>query len=246
MREEGGLAAAMALTDEAIGKLKEMILSGQIQPGEKLPVEKALAEKLGLSRSSLREAVRALTMLGVLKTRRGDGTYVTSLEPELLLASTGIALDLLQGNTLVELIEVRRLLEPGATALATARIGDADLARLEDCMERIDNARDINDLVEADDEFHAVIAHAAENSTLASLLGNLSGRTLRARHWRGLTDEAVIERTKAGHHSIYRAIRGKDPEQARAAAAMHIHETETWFREFEVKQADASPEPEIA
>lgn len=236
----------MALTDEAIRKLKEMILSGQVRPGEKLPVEKALAEKLGLSRSSLREAVRALTMLGVLKTRRGDGTYVTSLEPGLLLESTGIALDLLQGNTLVELIEVRRILEPGATALATARIGDGDLARLEGCMERIDNARDIDCLVEADDEFHAVIAHAAGNSTLASLLGNLSGKTLRARHWRGLTDEAVIERTKAGHHSIYRAIRSKDPEQARAAATMHIHETEAWFRKLQAGEADGSLEPEIA
>ncbi|MGI8541733.1 MAG: FadR/GntR family transcriptional regulator [Rubrobacteraceae bacterium] len=237
----------MSLTDEAIGKLKEMILSGQVRPGEKLPVEKALAEQLGLSRSSLREAVRALTMLGVLKTRRGDGTYVTSLEPGLLLESTGLALDLLQENTLVELIEVRRLLEPGATALATARISDEDLSRLEDCMERIDKARHIDDLVEADDEFHAVIARAAGNSTLSSLLGSLSGTTVRARHWRGLTDAAVIERTKAGHHSIYRAIQSKDPEQARAATAMHIHETEAWFREIQAAEATAPPpEPETA
>lgn len=226
------------MTDEAIGKLKGMILSGQIQPGEKLPVEKDLAGQLGLSRSSLREAVRALTMLGVLKTRRGDGTYVTSLKPELLLESTGLVVELLRENTLVELIEVRRLLEPGATALATARIGEEDLARLKDCMERIDRAGHIDDLVEADDEFHAVIAHATGNSTLASLLGNLSGKTLRARHWRGLTDEAVIERTKAGHHAIYRAIRDKDPEQARAAATMHIYETESWFRERQGGEAE--------
>lgn len=245
MRKEG-FAATMSLTDEAIGKLKEMILSGQIQPGEKLPAEKALSEQLGLSRSSLREAVRALTMLGVLKTRRGDGTYVTSLEPKLLLESTGLVMDLLQENILVELIEVRRLLEPGATAMATARIGDTDLARLRDCMERIDAAQDIDSLVEADDEFHAVIAHAAGNSTLASLLGSLSGKTLRARHWRGLTDEAVIERTKAGHHAIYQAIRDKDPEQARAAATMHIHETEAWFREIQAAEAIAPPRAETA
>lgn len=234
----------MSLTDEAIGKLKEMILSGRVRPGEKLPVEKALAEQLGLSRSSLREAVRALTTLGILKTRRGDGTYVTSLEPDLLFESTGLVMDLIRENTLVELIEVRRLLEPGATALATARMSEEDLARLEECMGRIDEAREIDDLVEADDEFHAVIARAAGNATLASLLGSLSGKTLRARHWRGLTGEEVIERTKAGHHEIYRAIRAKDPERARAAAAMHVHETEAWLREFEAKEADGAPEAE--
>ncbi|MGH3088634.1 MAG: FadR/GntR family transcriptional regulator [Rubrobacteraceae bacterium] len=231
----------MALTDEAIGKFKEMILSGRIRPGEKLPVEKELAEQLGLSRSSLREAVRALTLIGVLKTRRGDGTYVTSLEPELLFGATGLVMDLLQGSTLVELVEVRRLLEPGATALTAARIDNANLARLKDCMERIDAARDIEELIEADDEFHAIVADSAGNATLSSLLRSLSGRTLRARLWRGLTDDDVIERTKAGHHAIYKAIESRDPEQARAAATMHVLETESWFR----RVAEAN-EPKIA
>lgn len=222
--------SAMALTDEAITKLKEGILSGRLCPGERLPVEKDLAGQLGLSRSSLREAVRALTLVGVLKTRRGDGTYVTSLEPELLFGATGLVMDLFRGGTLVELVEVRRMLEPGATALAAARIGDRDLARLKDCMERIGAAEDVEALIEADDEFHAVVAESAGNATLTSLLRSLSSRTLRARHWRGLSDEKVIERTKLGHRAIYRAIAGRDPEQARAAATMHVLETESWFR----------------
>jgi GntR family transcriptional regulator, transcriptional repressor for pyruvate dehydrogenase complex len=79
----------MSVTSHAISQIKQLIMSGEISPGEKLPKESELAMKLGVSRSSLREAVRALTALGVLDARQGDGTYVTSLEPYLLLALRG-------------------------------------------------------------------------------------------------------------------------------------------------------------
>ncbi|MDF2581206.1 MAG: FadR family transcriptional regulator, partial [Microbacterium sp.] len=75
----------MAVTDEAIEKIKDMIVRGELAPGSRLPPEKDLAERLGLSRSSMREAVKALEVIRVLDVRRGDGTYVTSLEPKLLL-----------------------------------------------------------------------------------------------------------------------------------------------------------------
>ena len=79
----------VALTDQAIAKIKDLIMSGEFAADSKLPKEQVLADRLGLSRNSLREAVRALTLIGVLEPRVGDGTYVTSLEPELLL--TGMA-----------------------------------------------------------------------------------------------------------------------------------------------------------
>src|SRR6266540_4712405 len=97
----------MALTDQAIEKIKDLIIAGEFAPGSKLPKERELAERLGLSRNSLREAVRALTLIGVLEPRQGDGTYVTSLEPELLLAGTTFVSDLLTGTTVLELHEVR-------------------------------------------------------------------------------------------------------------------------------------------
>jgi GntR family transcriptional regulator, transcriptional repressor for pyruvate dehydrogenase complex len=101
----------LALTDDAITGIKRMILSGQVGPGEKLPREKELATRLGLSRSSLREAVRALILAGVLKTRQGDGTYVTSLEPHQLLETMSLAVDFMRNRTLVELLEGRRMIE---------------------------------------------------------------------------------------------------------------------------------------
>ncbi|MEO6505373.1 MAG: GntR family transcriptional regulator, partial [Terrimesophilobacter sp.] len=107
----------MAVTDEAILKIKDMILSGELKPGDRLSPEKELSDLLGLSRSSLREAVKALEIIRVLDVRRGDGTYVTSLEPGLLLEAMAFVVDIHQDSSVLELFEVRRILEPSAAAL---------------------------------------------------------------------------------------------------------------------------------
>lgn len=220
----------MALTDDAITSIKQMILSGQVGPGEKLPREKELATRLGLSRSSLREAVRALILAGVLKTRQGDGTYVTSLEPHQLLETMSLAVDLMQNRILVELFEVRRMIEPAATALAAGRIDKEDLRRLEETLGRMDAAENVEELVEADDDFHRTVVGATGNAALAAFLQNLYGRTLRARIWRGLAEEGALDRTRISHRAIYGAISNRDAELARSAATMHIAEVEAWFR----------------
>src|SRR5918994_3778884 len=140
---------SLALTDDAITNIKQMILSGQIGPGEKLPREKELATRLGLSRSSLRDAVRALNLAGVLKNRQGDGTYVTSLEPHQLLETMSLAVDFMRNRSLVELFEVRRMIEPAATAVAAGRITTEDLLLLEETLGRMDSAGNVEELVEA-------------------------------------------------------------------------------------------------
>src|ERR1044072_2537023 len=105
----------MSLTDEAIARIRQLIQSGDLPPGSPLPPEPQLAAQLGVSRNPLREAVKALVVARVLDVRRGDGTYVTSLEPALLLEGLGSAVHLLHEDTLLELTEVRSLFEPIAT-----------------------------------------------------------------------------------------------------------------------------------
>jgi len=100
------------LTEAAIQQVRDLIAVGQLAPGAKLPPEAELAEMLGTSRGTVREAVRALVTTRVLDVRRGDGTYVTSLRPELLLEGIGAAAELLQEGFTLELVEVRRILEP--------------------------------------------------------------------------------------------------------------------------------------
>lgn len=220
----------MALTDDAITKIKDMIIGGELSPGDRLPPEKELSEQLGLSRNSLREAVKALEAVRVLDVRRGDGTYVTSLEPRLLQESTAFMVDLHSDTSLVELFEVRRILESSAAGMAASRITAEELARLEADISGVD-AASVDDLIEHDLRFHESIADAAGNGYLSGLLSGLNSRTVRARIWRGLTEQDAVERTLAEHRSIVAALKSGDAELARAATMMHVSGVEQWVKQ---------------
>jgi GntR family transcriptional repressor for pyruvate dehydrogenase complex len=222
----------VAVTDQAIDQIKQLIVDGEFSAGSRLPKEQELAERLGLSRNSLREAVRALALIGVLESRVGDGTYVTSLEPELLLAGVGFVSDLLHGETLLELQQVRRILEPVATAMAATRLDEEDYVALESCLERMEAAATTQAFLAADQEFHRIIVTASGNSTLASLIQNLSSGTLRARLWRAATEQGAIETTKRRHWDIFEALRERDAERASAADLIHLAEGEEWLRDL--------------
>ena len=197
---------APTVTEGAIDKIRERIVSGAWGPGDRLPKESELAAELGLSRNSLREAVRALSQLRVLEVRQGDGTYVSSLEPGLLLESTGFISHLLLGETEIELYEVRRILEAAAATLAAGRIDAGEKEELAQSLERMHGAGSVEELVEADVAFHAVIAKAAGNAVLASLLASLSTRTMRIRLWHGRTADDALPETREEHRRIYEAI----------------------------------------
>jgi GntR family transcriptional regulator, transcriptional repressor for pyruvate dehydrogenase complex len=220
----------VSVTSEAIEKVKGMILSGELLPGAKLPRESELAERLGVSRSSLREAVRALSALNVIEVRQGDGTYVTSLTPDVLLDVIGFGIDLVSDPSLLEVVEVRRYLETAATAAAAVGITDDELASLRECMERMAGAESVEELVRLDEEFHRIVAGATRNSFLVSLMDNLSSRTVRARLWRGVMERGALERTKQWHQAILEGLEARDPELASSADRMHLAEGESWLR----------------
>ena len=220
----------MAVTDDAISTIKAMIVSGELKPGQRLPPEKELSETLGLSRNSLREAVKSLEIIRVLDVRRGDGTYVTSLEPRLLLEAMAFVVDLHQDQSIVEIFDVRRVLEPHAAALAATRITDEELERLRVSLDAVSLTTSVEDLVTHDLEFHRLISEAGGNAYLASLLDSMSGETIRARIWRGITQEGSSARTLAEHAAILQALQNRDPEMARAALTVHIGGVESWIR----------------
>lgn len=220
----------MSLTDKAIARIRELILTGELRPGSRLPPEQQLAAELGVGRNLMREAVRALVVARVLEVRRGTGTYVTSLEPELLLQAVGVAVELLHGDTLLEVMEVRRLFEPVATAVAASRISSTQLAAVKDHLDAMREAReDVELLNEHDAAFHRAVLDATGNRTLSTLLDGVSSQTLRARVWRGLMDDNAAGRTLAEHEAIYAALAAGDPALAHAAALLHVATTETWL-----------------
>jgi len=219
----------VALPDEAIGQIKAMILAGELRPGDRLPPEKELSERLGLSRSSLREAVKALEVIRVLDVRRGDGTYVTSLRPEVLLGALSFVADVQQDSSVLQLFAVRRMLEPEAGALATARARPGDADRLRGLLAEVGPGTGVDALVAHDVLFHRSLCELAGNDYLTSLLDSLSGSTMRARVWRGLMQEGAVERTLTEHRAIVDALETGDAELVRALVTVHVSGVGQWL-----------------
>jgi GntR family transcriptional regulator, transcriptional repressor for pyruvate dehydrogenase complex len=220
----------MAVSEEAIEKIKGMIMSGELQPGDRLPKEDELAGSLGISRSSLREAVRALTLVRILDVRQGDGTYVTSLRPELLLEAVSFIIDFHRDDSVLQFLAVRRLLEPIATAMAARRITAEQVHGLYQILEEVPPEAEMKAFVANDLEFHRMVVSYCGNPVLASLLDSISGPTNRARVWRGVTDENAQQRTLQEHRAIVKAIERDDPEIAAALCTVHIAGLEDWLR----------------
>lgn len=222
-----GDTSPMSRTDDVVNGIKRMILSGELRPGERLPIEKELAETLGVSRGSLREGVRALSILGVLNTRQGDGTYVTALDVSRLLAPMGFVVDLQGEGQARHVHAIRRLLECEAARLAAPVITED---ALDEAAKLLDEARSILDttpdeherIIEIDIAFHRIIAEHAGNPVLAGMIEALASRTVRERLWRSLREEQADRRTHEEHMAILRALRAHEPDVARIRMANHL------------------------
>lgn len=220
----------MSVTDEAIEKIKTMIVSGNLRPGDRLPKEDKLAETLGLSRSSLREAVRALVLVHILEVRQGDGTYVTSLRPELLLDAVSFVIDFHRDDSVLHFLEVRRIVEPAATAWAATLAKPEGIQRLDDLLARVSPELGWQDFVELDRQFHQEVVALCGNPVLVSLLDSISGPIHRARVWRGVTESDAWQRTLREHWGIRDAVARHQPDIAAARAMVHISGLEDWIR----------------
>jgi GntR family transcriptional repressor for pyruvate dehydrogenase complex len=217
----------MSRTDDVVDGIKRMILAGELRPGMRLPVEKDLAEHLGVSRGSLREGVRALSILGIVHTRQGDGSYVTALEPGRLLAPMGFVVDLHGGSTARPFHQVRRVLETEAAAQAASTITPEGLAEaraaLDDAARLLqDSPVDHDRFIEADVAFHRVVATHCGNPVITALVETLASRTVRERLLRGRRHPDAEARAHADHEAIWRALADHDPERARAHMAAHL------------------------
>ncbi len=227
----------MAVTDEAIAKIRDLIRSGGLKPGDRLPPEKELSTSLGLSRNSLREAVKALEMINVLDVRRGDGTYVTDLRPSSAMDAMSFVLELQQDETILDLLEVRRILESAAGARAAARITPSEVDELQVLLGHVDSQSDVEELVAHDLAFHHRIATISGNEFLCNLLDVVAGPTSRVRVWRGITQSGAIERTLGEHRAILAALAQRDPALASGRLSAHVSGVEDWVRRAVLERA---------
>ncbi len=229
----------MAITDDAITRIKAMITSGDLKPGDRLPREADLAALIGVSRNSLREAVRALSLVRILDVRQGDGTYVSSMSTESLLESLNFLLEFRQDSGVTQFLEVRRILEPAAAAIAARTMSPEQVAGLRASVHETEAADDVAQLVKHDLAFHSAIAAGTGNAVLASMCDSVSMPTERARIWRGLTEENAVARTIEEHLRIVEAIEAHDPELAAARTLIHITGVLQWLARAD--EATGSP-----
>ena len=135
-----GTSKARPATEQAVAAIMNLLTSGELGPGDRLPTERDLALGLGVSRSTVREAIRGLEMMRVLQVRHGEGIFVTSLDAPLLLEATGFALQLMRDHEVVDLLELRAILEGAAAGLASARMTDEQRRSLLQRLEELDAA----------------------------------------------------------------------------------------------------------
>ncbi len=217
---------------EAISaEILDLLRQKELRPGDKLPPERELAEMLGVSRPSLREALRALSMMKVIEIRQGDGTYVSALKPEELVEHLEFVF-MLDDSTLLQLFEARKIIETGNVSLAAERITDEELAALRDCLDQSERAVDDPEaFILADIELHEIITRAARNPLLERFMASI-GTLSRASRQKTTHMSGVTKTTVEHHRQIVAALEAHDPQEAGAAMLRHLEHVEQMYREL--------------
>ena len=209
----------------ALEQILGLIAHGAPGPGKQLPTERDLALQLGVSRGSVREATSALVSLGVLDPRHGSGVYVTSLEPERLMAGLRLVLPVAGESGLGQLAAVHTILEGGGAAIAAARADAGDNEELAHLAELVAAAADVRAAAEADRRLHLRLAEVGGNPMLGALSDAMIPPDVRRAAWRAAFDgraaRSAAASLHAGHQAILAAVQARDPEAARAHACAH-------------------------
>lgn len=229
--------------ERVVALLRGRIADGTLAPGQRLPQERELSAELGVSRPALREAIRALALLGVLETRHGSGTYVTALGPRDLLAGVGLAASVMSSESVTDLAEFRRLVEPPVAGLAATRATPEDLDRLERLHAEMERTTDPARYAELDSEFHRGVVSAAGNEVVSAVFAALVLGDAWRRMWQGLTRDHVPERSRRQHADILVALQTGDSALAIAVEQAHTAATFRHLTSTRAAPAAGAPGP---
>jgi GntR family transcriptional repressor for pyruvate dehydrogenase complex len=209
------------LYEQIIEQIEGSILAGELKAGDQLPAERELAVKFGVSRTAVREAVKALREKGLVEAYSGRGTFITNGTSQAIRQSLDLMMKIGQPDGGLHLAEMRLILEPGIAALAATRVEEQHLTAMREAIAVMDGARqDPDAFIEADLDFHLALAEAAANPMILSLLDSIVG-LLREQRLRIFNVQGGPERGQFHHRRILAAIESRDAEKARQA--MHAH-----------------------
>lgn len=228
-----GVFARDMLPERIATRLVSLIAERQLHPGDKLPPERELAVAMGVSRPSLREALRALAMLNVVEIRQGSGTFVTSLRPEVMVEHFDFVFAL-DDATFAELLEARQMIEPALASAAASHASSDELERLRACVARAaSHSDDPNAFLEADLELHEIIAAAAHNQIIARFMSSLTRLGMASRR-RTVALPGVRTQSVKDHAAMVDALARRDPEAAAEIMRKHLANIRDSLRETAV------------
>src|ERR1700704_2702603 len=212
------------LYEQIVQQVEESIHKGVLKPGDQLPPERELAQQFGVSRTAVREAVKALHEKGLVEAYPGRGTFVTDGTSYSMRQSLDRMLKIGQPEGSAFLAEVREILEPEIAALAATRVDDEDLASMREQIAVMDSARQAPDaFIEADLDFHLALAEAASNPLILSLIDSIVG-VLREQRMGIFAVEGGPERGQYHHKKILEAVEHRDSSGARASMRAHLRQ----------------------
>jgi GntR family transcriptional repressor for pyruvate dehydrogenase complex len=212
------------LYEQIVQQIEESVLNGSLKPGDQLPAERELAQRLGVSRTAVREAVKALREKGLVEAYSGRGTFITDGTSQAARQSFDLMVKIGQQDGAPHLAELRLILEPGIAALAAARVEEDDLAALREAVAVMDRSqKDPEAYIEADLDFHLALAETVANPLILSLIDSIVG-LLREQRIKIFNVEGGPQRGQVHHKRILDAMERRDPEMARSAMRAHLEQ----------------------
>jgi GntR family transcriptional repressor for pyruvate dehydrogenase complex len=212
------------LYEQIVQQIEESILSGSLKTGEQLPAERELAQQFGVSRTAVREAVKALREKGLVEAFSGRGTFITNGTSQSIRQSLDRMLKIGHPEGSLQLAEVRAIIEPGIAALAATRIEESHLATMREAYAVMDRKRDDPQAyIEADLDFHLSLAEAAANPIILSLIDSIVV-VLREQRIRIFNVAGGPERGQFHHKRILEAVEQRDPVKAYEAMRAHLEQ----------------------
>jgi GntR family transcriptional repressor for pyruvate dehydrogenase complex len=210
------------LYEQIVQQIEDSILKGALKPGDQLPAEHELSQQFGVSRTAIREAIKALHEKGLVEVYSGRGTFVTNGTSQAIRQSLDLMMKMGQSDASIQLAEIRQILEPEIAALAATRADEQDLATMREAIAVMEQSRqDPNAYIEADLDFHLALAEAAANPLILSLIDSIVG-LLREQRMRIFHVAGGPERGQEHHKRILAAVEQRDPEKAREAMQAHL------------------------
>src|SRR5260370_15634147 len=227
------------LYEQIVQQVEDSILKGQLKPGDQLPAERDLAQRFGVSRNAVREAVKTLREKGLVEAYSGRGTFVTNGTSQAIRQSLDLMIRINQQEGSANLAELRLVLEPEIAGLAAPRIEEQLLSTMREAVAVMDrNLHDPDAYVEADLDFHLALAEAVGNPLILSLLDSIVG-LLREQRTRIFAVHGGPERGQFHHKQILQAIERRDRDAAREARRAHLEQV----REDSTPSAATAPQP---